>query len=80
MAFRSTATPKNTMSSSNFGEIKASHRVRGIEIIEREYSVELRSEKGSVFLSSIEEIDTVIDVLKYAKMAHHKKKFFVLHE
>lgn len=78
MALRSTAILKNTMSSSNFGEIKASHRVRGIEIIEREYSVELRSEKGSVFLSSIEEINTVIDVLKYAKMAHHKKSFFTL--
>jgi hypothetical protein len=80
MALRSTATLKNTMSSSNFGEIKASHRVRGIEIIEREYSVELRSEKGSVFLSSIEEINTVIDVLKYAKMAHHKKSFFTLRD
>lgn len=66
------------MSFNNFGEIKASHRVRGIEIIEREYSVELRCDKGSVFLSSIEEIDTVIDVLKYAKMAHHKNKFFLL--
>lgn len=80
MALRSTATLKNTMNSSNFGEIKASHRVRGIEIIEREYSVELRSEKGSVFLSSIEEINTVIDVLKYAKMAHHKKSFFTLRD
>jgi hypothetical protein len=80
MALRSTATLKNTMSSSNFGEIKASHRVRGIEIIEREYSVELRSEKGSVFLSSIEEINTVIDVLKYAKLAHHKKSFFTLRD
>ncbi len=68
------------MSFNNFGEIKASHRVRGIEIVEREYSVELKSEQGSVFLSSIEEINTVIDVLKYAKMAHHKKSFFTLRD
>ena len=66
------------MSPNNFGEIKASHRVRGIEIIEREYSIELKSDAGSVFLCSIEEINSVIDVLKYAKMAHHKKKFFLL--
>jgi len=74
---RSTAI-KNPMSPNNFGEIKASHRVRGIEIIEREYSIELKSDAGSVFLCSIEEINSVIDVLKYAKMAHHKKKFFLL--
>jgi hypothetical protein len=68
------------MSPNNFGEIKASHRVRGIEIIEREYSIELKSDAGSVFLCSIEEINSVIDVLKYAKMALHKKKFFLLQQ
>jgi hypothetical protein len=77
MVLRSTAI-KNPMSPNNFGEIKASHRVRGIEIIEREHGIELKSGGSSVLLSSIEEINTVIDVLKYAKMAHHKKKFFLL--
>lgn len=76
---RSTAI-KKPMSHSNFGEIKASHSVRGIEIIEREYSIELKSDAGSVFLCSIEEINSVIDVLKYAKMALHKKKFFLLQQ
>lgn len=80
MVLRSIATLKNPMDLNNFGEIKACHRVRGIEIIEREYSLELRSDKGSVFLSSIEEINAVIDVLKYAKMAHHKKLFFTLQD
>ena len=79
MVLRSTAI-KKPMSPNNFGEIKASHRVRGIEIIEREYSIELKSDAGSVFLCSIEEINSVIDVLKYAKMALHKKKFFLLQQ
>jgi hypothetical protein len=71
-------TLEKTMNFNNFGSVKASHKVRGIEIIEREYSIELKAESGSVFLSSLEEINNVIDVLKYAKLAHHKKKFFTL--
>jgi len=66
------------MSFDKFGKIKTSNKVNGIEIIEREYSIELKSDAGSVFLCSIEEINSVIDVLKYAKMALHKKKFFLL--
>jgi hypothetical protein len=68
------------MSFDKFGQIKTSNKVNGIEIIEREYSIELKSDVGSVFLCSIEEINSVIDVLKYAKMALHKKKFFLLQQ
>jgi hypothetical protein len=78
MGLRLTATLEKKMNFNNFGTVKARHKVRGIEIIEREYSIELKSDSSSVFLSSIEEIDSVIDVLKYAKLAHHKKKFFTL--
>lgn len=61
-----------------FGKEKAIHKVRGIELIEREHSIEIRSSEASVFISSVEEIDLIIDALKYAKLAHHKKKFFML--
>jgi hypothetical protein len=66
------------MSFDKFGQIKMSNKVNGIEIIEREYSIELKSDAGSVFLCSIEEINSVIDVLKYSKMALHKNNFFLL--
>jgi hypothetical protein len=71
---------KKMKTADKFGQVKALHKTRGIELIEREYAIEIREGSSSIIISSIEEIDLIIDALKYAKLAHHKKKFFTLSE
>jgi hypothetical protein len=62
------------------GKEMAVHQLKTISIIEKEHAIEIVQDKNTVSIFTISDIDALIDILKYAKHAHYKKKLFVLQD
>ena len=72
-------TTKNK-SNPSYGKEMAVHNLKTISIIEKEHAIEIVQDNNTVCLFTISDIDALIDILKYAKHAHYKKKLFVLED